>query len=37
MSSGFGIGFERLVMYVTGVNNIKDTIPFPRSHGQIEF
>lgn len=37
MSSGFGIGFERLIMYVTGVNNIKDTIPFPRSHGQIDF
>ncbi|MCV3734512.1 asparagine--tRNA ligase [Ureaplasma miroungigenitalium] len=37
MSSGFGIGFERLVMYVTGVDNIKDSIPFPRSHGQINF
>ncbi|MCV3743588.1 asparagine--tRNA ligase [Ureaplasma sp. ES3154-GEN] len=37
MSAGFGIGFERLVMYVTGVDNIKDTIPFPRSHGQISF
>lgn len=37
MSSGYGLGFERLVMYITGANNIKDTIPFPRSHGQIEF
>ncbi|MCV3733780.1 asparagine--tRNA ligase [Mycoplasma enhydrae] len=36
VSSGFGIGFERLVMYVTGVNNIKDTIPFPRVAGQIK-
>ncbi|WP_031489226.1 asparagine--tRNA ligase [Ureaplasma canigenitalium] len=37
MSSGFGIGFERLVMYVCGLSNIKDTIPFPRSHSQIGF
>lgn len=29
--SGFGIGFERLVMYTTGINNIRDTIPFPRT------
>ena len=29
--SGFGMGFERLVMYVTGVENIRDTIPFPRT------
>ncbi|AZG68514.1 asparagine--tRNA ligase [Mycoplasma struthionis] len=35
-SSGFGIGFERLVMYVTGVSNIKDVIPFPRVAGQIK-
>ncbi|WP_330463348.1 asparagine--tRNA ligase [Metamycoplasma gateae] len=35
-SSGFGIGFERLVMYVTGVSNIRDVIPFPRVAGQIK-
>lgn len=35
-SSGFGIGFERLVMYVTGVANIRDVIPFPRVAGQIK-
>ncbi len=29
--SGFGIGFERLVMYVTGVDNIRDVLPFPRT------
>ena len=27
---GFGLGFERLIMFITGINNIKDTIPFPR-------
>jgi asparaginyl-tRNA synthetase len=27
---GFGMGFERLVMFVSGVNNIRDVIPFPR-------
>ncbi len=31
MSTGFGLGFERLVMYVTGVENIRDAIPFPRT------
>ncbi len=35
-SSGFGIGFERLVMYVTGVENIKDAIPFPRTFGNLK-
>ena len=29
--SGFGIGFERLIMYTTGIDNIRDTIPFPRT------
>ncbi len=29
--SGFGIGFERLIMYTTGIGNIRDTIPFPRT------
>lgn len=31
--SGFGMGFERLVMYLTGVENIRDSIPFPRTPG----
>lgn len=35
-SSGFGLGFERLVMYVTGVENIRDVIPFPRTAGSIK-
>lgn len=35
--SGFGLGFERLVSYVTGVNNIRDVIPFPRSANNLTF
>lgn len=35
--SGFGIGFERLVMYVTGMENIRDVIPYPRTPGNAEF
>ncbi len=35
-SSGFGIGFERLVMYVTGIENIRDAIPFPRTANNIK-
>lgn len=35
--SGFGIGFERLIMYLTGVENIRDVIPFPRTPGNCEF
>ncbi len=35
--SGFGLGFERLVQYVTGMVNIRDVIPFPRAPGQAEF
>ena len=35
--SGFGLGFERLVMMVTGVDNIRDVIPFPRYDGHSEF
>ncbi|MDD6466820.1 MAG: asparagine--tRNA ligase [Erysipelotrichaceae bacterium] len=35
--SGFGMGLERLVMYITGVDNIRDAIPFPRTPGNCEF
>lgn len=35
--SGFGLGFERLLMMLTGVSNIRDVIPFPRTPGHIEF
>ncbi|MDR3734819.1 MAG: asparagine--tRNA ligase [Acidobacteriaceae bacterium] len=35
--SGFGVGFERLIMLVTGVDNIRDVIPFPRSLNHAEF
>lgn len=34
---GFGLGFERLVMMATGIENIRDVIPFPRAPGQAEF
>lgn len=33
--SGFGLGFERLIIYLTGVDNIRDVIPFPRTPGNI--
>ncbi len=35
--AGFGLGFERLVMYVTGVSNIRDVVPFPRTVKSCEF
>ncbi|MDR1901177.1 MAG: asparagine--tRNA ligase [Treponema sp.] len=35
--SGFGLGFERLIQYITGMVNIRDVIPYPRSVGQAEF
>ncbi|KIH78252.1 asparaginyl-tRNA synthetase [Geoalkalibacter ferrihydriticus DSM 17813] len=35
--AGFGLGFERLLMYVTGMTNIRDVIPFPRTPGNARF
>jgi asparaginyl-tRNA synthetase len=35
--SGFGLGFERLIQYITGIQNIRDVIPFPRSVRNAEF
>ena len=35
--AGFGLGFERLIMYVTGIANIRDVLPFPRTTGSAEF
>lgn len=36
-SAGFGLGFERLVMFITGVENIRDVIPFPRTTKNLEY
>jgi len=35
--AGFGLGFERAVMYITGMSNIRDVLPFPRTVGTLEF
>lgn len=35
--SGFGLGFERLLMYITGIENIRDVIPFPRTPNNCDF
>ncbi len=35
--AGFGLGFERLIMYLTGIANIRDVLPFPRTTGTAEF
>ncbi len=35
--AGFGLGFERAIMYITGMSNIRDVIPFPRTTGSAEF
>jgi asparaginyl-tRNA synthetase len=35
--AGFGIGFERLVMYISGMQNIRDVLPFPRTYKNLEF
>ena len=34
--AGFGVGFERLIMFVTGVQNIRDVLPFPRTPHNCE-
>jgi asparaginyl-tRNA synthetase len=35
--AGFGLGFERLILFITGMGNIRDVIPFPRTPGNLEF
>ena len=35
--AGFGMGFERMLMFVTGMQNIRDVIPFARTPGHCEF
>ncbi len=35
--SGYGLGFERFIMYLTGISNIRDVIPFPRTVNNAEF
>ena len=35
--SGFGLGLERLILFITGMNNIRDVIPFPRTPKNAEF
>lgn len=35
--SGYGLGFERLIMYVTGMQNIRDVLPFPRTVHSADF
>ncbi len=35
--AGFGLGFERLVAYITGMENVRDVIPFPRTPGNADF
>ncbi|MBE6036278.1 MAG: asparagine--tRNA ligase [Clostridiales bacterium] len=35
--AGYGLGFERIIMYITGMSNIRDVLPFPRTPGTAEF
>ena len=34
---GYGLGFERLIMYLTGIDNIRDSIPYPRTPKNCEY
>ncbi len=36
-SAGFGLGLERFLMFITGINNIRDVIPFPRTPNNLLF
>lgn len=35
--AGYGLGFERMIMYITGMSNIRDVLPFPRTPKSAEF
>ena len=35
--SGFGLGFERMIMYLTGISNIRDVVPYPRTFGDLKY
>jgi len=35
--AGFGLGFERMVMYLTGISNIRDVLPYPRTFGELKY
>ena len=35
--AGFGLGFERMIMYLTGISNIRDVLPFPRTTRNADF
>ena len=37
MSTSAALGFERIIMYITGVSNIRDVIPYPRTVGNAEY